>query len=236
MTRNLLWHIWFLQVFDLFICQSLAPNLNRFIQSSQIAEADNRDGALPNDPCQGHLAHLPALLLCQLLHSADDLLIGFGDVFDCCGTRCLRLAQGPRKEASVERRPGDQPDSCLVAEFVHLPLFLTVAERVVVLHADELCPAVFLRDELQCSKLVCFNLSKSHSYYCKRKSISRGDVRITYRSTSSSHRCSAPCQIGRGRGALSSSLPEAPCNRIAEKVLSALLFRQKLQQISQDRT
>lgn len=159
MTHDILRYIGFLQVFNLFLRQGLSPNLNRLIQSLQIAETNDRDGALLDDPGQCHLAHLPALLLRQLLHSVDDLDIGFSDV-SCQwirqGPRCWFLAPRPGEVASVERRPGDQPDARLVAEFVHLPFFFTVAERVVILHADELGPAVFLCDELQRGKLVCF--------------------------------------------------------------------------------
>ena len=48
----------------------------------------------------------------------------------------------------------DESNTGLVTERVHLPLLLAVQQAVVVLHADELGPAVLLGSELQHGELV----------------------------------------------------------------------------------
>jgi hypothetical protein len=56
--------------------------------------------------------------------------------------------------ASEQWRPWDQAYARFVAEFIHLALFFTITQAVVVLHADELGPAVSFRSELHLGKLV----------------------------------------------------------------------------------
>ncbi len=54
----------------------------------------------------------------------------------------------------AKRSPGYQPHTRGVAELVHFALFLAVEEVVVILHADEFRPAVFLSAELNHGELV----------------------------------------------------------------------------------
>lgn len=147
-----------LEILDLVLCQRLALDLDRLIQSRQAAEPNNRGRPLLNNPRQRHLAHLPALFVGNLLDATHNLLV-------CCSKLPLRLVLPPVRlallgqwacqNAAVERTPGDPADPGLVAELVHLTFFLAVQQGVVVLHADELGPPAFLGDGLQLSKLVC---------------------------------------------------------------------------------
>lgn len=48
----------------------------------------------------------------------------------------------------------NETDAGFSAIFVHLPFFFSVQQVVVVLHADELCPSVFLRTGLHHGELI----------------------------------------------------------------------------------
>ena len=63
------------------------------------------------------------------------------------------LLRPARQVSAAQRGPGDQTDAGVVAEAVHLALLLAVQEIVLVLHADELGPAVLLGDELEPGEL-----------------------------------------------------------------------------------
>ena len=68
------------------------------------------------------------------------------------GGRAERLGP-PRQVSAAQRGPGDQAHAGVVAEAVHLALLFAVQEVVLVLHADELGPAVLLGDELEPGEL-----------------------------------------------------------------------------------
>ena len=48
----------------------------------------------------------------------------------------------------------DKTNACLVTEAIHFALFFAVEEAVVVLHADEFCPAVALGTVLEHAELI----------------------------------------------------------------------------------
>lgn len=101
--------------------------------------------------------HLPALLASQLLHPPDYLLISGREPF---ANRTWRLgsdrvleAQGAGQLAAKVGRKRQQAHVRVVAITIRLMLFLSVAQVVEVLHADELRPAVVLGDGLHARKI-----------------------------------------------------------------------------------
>src|SRR5690606_522516 len=58
-----------------------------------------------------------------------------------------------RQEAARQRAPGDDADALIETERVHLALFLTVDEVVMVLHGDEARPAVEIGGVLRLGEL-----------------------------------------------------------------------------------
>jgi hypothetical protein len=123
----------------LLLCQCLPANPHSLIQATQIAESTNGNRALLNDPGERHLAHLPALLLRELVRPFDDFL-------DVCvfvsfehGVPLHTLLTfgdagfwGTCQQATIQRCPGDETNARFVAEGVHFALFFAVAERIVV--------------------------------------------------------------------------------------------------------
>jgi len=67
-----------LQVLVLLLGQLLPFHAQRLVHAIHAREADDRRADLLVDPRQRHMAHLPALLLRQLLHALDDLLVRLG--------------------------------------------------------------------------------------------------------------------------------------------------------------
>ena len=57
--------------------------------------------------------------------------------------------------ATEQGSPRNEPHAGVVTEAVHFALFFTVEQGVLVLHADELGPAILLSDELHACKLGC---------------------------------------------------------------------------------
>lgn len=160
MSNNRLWHIRLLEILHLLVRQGLASNITRLINPRRIAASYDRYSSPLNNPRQTDLTHLPPFLFCQFLHPLDDRLVRLRHptihhrrhrrVRSCC--LCTKWS---RQKAAEQRRPGDQPHARFVAVFVHLALLLAVAQTVVVLHADELGPAVALSDGLHLGELVC---------------------------------------------------------------------------------
>lgn len=174
--------IWLLQPFLLLLTQRLSPCLQRLIHARHTTEPNDRARNPLINPRKRHMAHLPPMLLRQLLHTADDLLVALGvPGREEVVVLVLRFALGAdglaeflrraRKMPAAERRPGDQADAGGVAKCVHFALFFTVEEVVVVLgdvstsldlfrgkkdthlHAHKLRPAVLLGARLHHGEL-----------------------------------------------------------------------------------
>lgn len=75
MPLNLHWHIQLLEILLLVFGQFLAPRLQCFIHPCDTRKPNNRTRDALVNPCQRYMAHLPAMLLGQLLDTPDDLLI-----------------------------------------------------------------------------------------------------------------------------------------------------------------
>jgi len=60
------------------------------------------------------------------------------------------------------RRKWNNAYPSLVTKAIHLALFLTIAEIIVVLHADELSPAVLLGDKLKLGELGCIHGARTN--------------------------------------------------------------------------
>ena len=101
------------------------------------------------------------MLVGNLHHAVDDCEIGLNSAM--CSRCCLLLALtplgaakllGPASQvAPAQGSPRNQANTSVVAESVHLTLLLAVEQVVVILHADELGPAVLLGAELHAGKL-----------------------------------------------------------------------------------
>lgn len=78
MARNVLWLVQLLQILLFLLCQSLPLGLNGLLQALDAAETNNGAANSLIDPGQGHVTHLPASLLSNLLHSPDDLEVSLG--------------------------------------------------------------------------------------------------------------------------------------------------------------
>ncbi len=159
-SHNSLWPVRFLEVLHLLVGQGLPVDGDGLLQTAEIAEPDDGDCALLDDPGERDVAHFPAVFVGEFLDALDDVGVLFVDAAEhgvalhalLAGRRSG--AQRPGQQAAVQGRPGDQADAGLVAEGVHLALLFAVAERVVVLHGDELGPAVDLGDVLHLRELV----------------------------------------------------------------------------------
>lgn len=64
-----------LQILDLLISQCLALDFHRLINPLHARETNNWTRHISQNPCHCHMRHSPALLLRQLLHARDDLML-----------------------------------------------------------------------------------------------------------------------------------------------------------------
>jgi hypothetical protein len=181
MPHNLLRQVRLLKILHLLLTQRLPPDAHRLIQPIQIAKPADRNRPLLHNPRQRHLAHLPALLLRQLVRPADDLLhVGILGLLEHRVPLHALLTLGDGgfgragEQTAVEGRPGDEPDARFGAVGVHFAFFFAVAEGVVVLglvsrgvrlvladvetwthlHAHELRPAILLSRVLHFRELI----------------------------------------------------------------------------------
>lgn len=123
----------------LLIRQHLALHIHRLVKSRKVAEAHYGNGILLDNPCQGHLTHLPSFLLCQILRTLDYLLVNWVDTKHRIALHRFLTCGGIGAERSCEKttvqwRPWDQAYASLVAVWVHFALFFPVAKTVVILH------------------------------------------------------------------------------------------------------
>jgi hypothetical protein len=129
----------------------LKPHNRGIKEAAYRAKAHNRAGNLGVDPRKADLSHAPALLLAELLDTTKDLSLPVlvlstpPELFAVLKAQGL-LACRTSELAAAERTPGDDTDAVELAVGVHLAFLFAVEEVVLVLHADELGPAV-LRDE-----------------------------------------------------------------------------------------
>lgn len=159
MSNDGLWKVRFLEVLHLVFGQGLAADVGRLVQPTQIAEPYDRDGPLLDDPGQGDLTHLPTLLVGDLHDSFDDGVVPVdlgeeGTLFGTFLASRARRPQRPGQETPVQGGPRDQAHTGLVTEGDHLSLFLSVTQTVVVLHGNELRPAMNLGGVLHLGELV----------------------------------------------------------------------------------
>lgn len=114
MPSNRLRHIQLLQILLLLLGQRLAPHAQTLLNALRTTKPNNRTGNPLIDPRQRHLAHLPALLLSQLLYARDRLVVGVGKtfVFLWLGTLgCAEFLKGTREVAAEEGCPLFVPTS-----------------------------------------------------------------------------------------------------------------------------
>ena len=122
------------------------------------------DAGLAEQPGHRNLRGFLTVLLSNLNHPSGNLEVhrppvqALGPItILALGTRCGAFIEAtlirPGENTSGQRRPGGQRHPGLHTIRVHLALFLTVDEVVVVLHRDELRPPVFLCGQLQLGEL-----------------------------------------------------------------------------------
>lgn len=78
MTLNLPVNIQLFQILLLLFAQNLSPRLKRLIHALYTREPNDRTCNPLVDPGKRNMAHLPAMLLCQLLHALNNLVILLG--------------------------------------------------------------------------------------------------------------------------------------------------------------
>lgn len=154
MSHNGLRLIRLLQILFLLLTQLLPPRLQRLIHPLHRTKPNNRRANPLINPRQRNMAHFPPLLLRNLLHAPHNFTISLALLpttllLPLAPCRRSKSLQRPRQMPPAQRRPGDQTYACRVAEGVHLALFFAVEQVVVVLHADEFRPVVFLGCVLQ---------------------------------------------------------------------------------------
>src|SRR5919202_4168127 len=125
------------------------------------ADDRRRHARLVQEPCQPDLGGRHAALgryLLNPIHDVEVLGAAVPLVLERIGFRApgsalsfTRARAG--EEAAGERAPRDDPDALVDALRDHLALLLAVDEVVVVLHRDELAPAVALGDALRLREL-----------------------------------------------------------------------------------
>ena len=85
-------------------------------------------------------------------HLFDDLAVGFGrgsySLLPYSSVRVRAVSRLPRARQAPagERAPGHDGDPLIGAQRQHFALFFAVQQIVVILHADEGCPAVLPRE------------------------------------------------------------------------------------------
>lgn len=161
MALNIPRLIWLFQILLLLGGQFLTFRVQRLIHPFNTAEANNRTGDPFIDPRQSNVAHLPAILLGQLLDAFDYELIALRLTRGEHSRRLRRTGrrtsdrQRSREIPSRQRRPRDQANAGLIAEVVHLAFLFSIQEAVMILHGDEFRPATLLGAELHLRELVC---------------------------------------------------------------------------------
>lgn len=70
-----LWDVQFLEILLLVFRQGLSSNINDLVNSRHAAKSTNGTCDTLVKPCERHLAHLPSLLLRQLLHPVNNRFI-----------------------------------------------------------------------------------------------------------------------------------------------------------------
>jgi len=154
MPNNSLGLVRLLQILFLLPTKLLPASVKRLIHPLHRTKPNNRRRNPLVNPRQRHMAHLPPLLLRNLLHAPHNLAISLALLrpallLPLTPSRRPKSLERPRQMPTTQRRPRDQPDARRVAEGVHLALLLAVQQVVVVLHADELGPVVLLRGVLE---------------------------------------------------------------------------------------
>jgi hypothetical protein len=158
MPHNRLGLIRLLQKLLLLTAQLLPTSPKRLIHPLHRTEPNDRRRNPPVNPRQRHMAHLPPPLPSNLLHAPHNLAIGLALLrpallLPLAAGRGPKSLERPRQVPAAQRRPRDQTDARGVAEGVHLALLLAVEQVVVVLHADELGPAVLVGGVLEQGEL-----------------------------------------------------------------------------------
>lgn len=147
---------------DVLVVEFDLGRLDGLIDALRLVQADNRTHVLlAQRPRNRHLSHALTHLLADLLDAADDLLVDFvvsrphQNLEVVVRLLAQRVSAGIRagQGAAGHGRPGDQADARVVAVGDHLVLLLAVDQVVVVLHGDELVPAVALGDVLELLEL-----------------------------------------------------------------------------------
>jgi hypothetical protein len=147
-----------LQVLGLLRSQLDLNSANSLINTLLAVQAQNRVlvGVLQR-PSDSHLGHADALFLGEFLDTVDDGLVGLGfaaadehlERTVSCLTGGRARAPGTSEDTTGHRGPGDDADAGIDAVGDHFALLFTGDEVVVILHGDELVPAVALGDVLE---------------------------------------------------------------------------------------
>lgn len=163
-----------------YLTQLLPIRIKRLIDPLYAAEPNDWTGDPLIDPGESHVSHLPLVLLRQFLNTGYNLLVVLRDASieqSSCLVFLLRSSRGAKcrgwasQVSAAQWRPLRTSQSCIhtsivkmsyrnqthasfMAKLDHLPLFFTIKQIVLVLHADELGPSVLLGTELHQCELI----------------------------------------------------------------------------------
>src|SRR5581483_3487720 len=151
-SKNRMRLVWLFKRSDFFIRQSNRKRINSILEMIYLPAADNWrcNAGLLQQPCQCHLCRLHSFLTGNFSNAIDDgeilvgiiqlvsVFVGFRpDSFSAPAT----LASAS-EESSGKRTPGYYTNPFFTTQRQHLSLFFTIDQIIVILHADETCPAV----------------------------------------------------------------------------------------------
>ena len=144
-----MWQVRFLEHADLVVGELDVQRRNGVGHVMQLGRPDNGGGDnwVLQHPCECQLGHRDTASFRDLLYRIDDWPVTLDVVAstDLINVKALRvLTPGPGKPSLGERAPGNAANSLIGKEAEHFALFLTLHQVVLVLHADELRPAMKL--------------------------------------------------------------------------------------------
>src|SRR5438876_10272601 len=149
-SSNRMWLVRLLHCADVFFGQLDVERAYRALEVFDLVRTDYRCGnaRLLKKPGQCDLRWKDAKLAPDFAHGFDHLQVGRRIVqIDCAGVAVRANGSFGRRRCSAgktsarQRRPRDQANSFLDAEWNHLSLFFAIHEVVVILHRDKPCPA-----------------------------------------------------------------------------------------------
>src|SRR3990172_1966064 len=175
MSQNWMWFIWLFESFHLIFREFDIECGNGLIEMVHFGGADDRrcDIRLAQHPCQCNLRAGYTTFLRNLCSATCNGEILFAEIqaickwiaIGACGFAATAALAVPRKETARHRTPWNETDALILAQRDHLTFLFPIGKVVVILHGDELRPALCFRDmqrpgELPCEHRRCADIAR----------------------------------------------------------------------------